>query len=77
MARTVNALNDEQRASLGIVNHDPAQTYDRVDRLFNKLCNVLDAERAGPDERVTNGPDTERAPTTGADTRRSSKAGLK
>jgi len=43
VARVINALTDDQRAALGIVCHDPAQTYDRVDRLFNKLCDVLDA----------------------------------
>ncbi len=43
VARTINAMTDEHRASLGIVKHDPAETYDRVDRLFNKLCDVLDA----------------------------------
>jgi hypothetical protein len=43
VARTINALTDDQRALIGIVKHDPAQTYDRVDRLFNKLCAVLDA----------------------------------
>jgi hypothetical protein len=43
VARIINALNDEQRQQLGIVKHDPAQTYDRVDRLFNSLCDVLDA----------------------------------
>jgi hypothetical protein len=43
VARIINALTDDQRDVLGIVKHDPAQTYDRVDRLFNKLCDVLDA----------------------------------
>jgi len=43
VARVVNAMTNEQRAWLGIVDHDPAQTYHRVDRLFNKLCDVLDA----------------------------------
>jgi hypothetical protein len=43
VARIVNALTDEQRAELGIVRHDPEQTYNRVDRLFNRLCDVLDA----------------------------------
>jgi hypothetical protein len=28
---------------LGIVCHDPEETYFRVDRLFNRLCEVLDA----------------------------------
>jgi hypothetical protein len=43
VARVINAMSDEQRASLGIVDHDPDQTYHRVDRLFNKLCDALDA----------------------------------
>lgn len=42
VARTINALNDEQRGDLGIVNHDPEETYARVDRLFNRLCDALD-----------------------------------
>ncbi len=45
VARTINAMRADQRALLGIVKHDPAETYDRVDRLFNKLCAVLDAGR--------------------------------
>jgi hypothetical protein len=47
VARIINALTDDQRAVLGIVKHDPTQTYDRVDRLFNKLCDVLDAGHPG------------------------------
>jgi hypothetical protein len=43
VARTINALTDDQRAELGIVRHDPEETYHRVDRLFNRLCGVLDA----------------------------------
>jgi len=43
VARIINALRDEQRAELGIVRHDPDETYFRVDRLFNRLCEVLDA----------------------------------
>ena len=43
VARVINAMSDEQRATLGILDHDPGQTYHRVDRLFNKLCDVLDA----------------------------------
>lgn len=43
VARIINAMTDEQRSSLDIIQHDPAQTYDRVDRLFNKLADVLDA----------------------------------
>ena len=47
VARIINAFTDEQRDVLAIVKHDPAQTYDRVDRLFNKLCAVLDAGHPG------------------------------
>lgn len=43
VARIINAFTDDQRDVLGIVKHDPEQTYDRVDRLFNKLCDMLDA----------------------------------
>jgi hypothetical protein len=46
VARVVNAMSEEQRRSLGIVDHDPDQTYHRVDRLFNKLCDALDAGHA-------------------------------
>ena len=42
VARIINALTNDQRAELGIVRHDPEQTYNRVDRLFNRLCHVLD-----------------------------------
>jgi hypothetical protein len=52
VARTINAMSDEQRASLGIVRHDPAETYDRVDRLFNKLCAMLDAGHIADGLRV-------------------------
>jgi hypothetical protein len=52
VARTINAMTAEQRASLGIVKHDPAETYDRVDRLFNKLCAVLDAGHVVDGRRV-------------------------
>jgi len=51
VARIINALTDHQRAALGIVRHDPAQTYDRVDRLFNKLCDVVDAGHPGIDAK--------------------------
>lgn len=42
VARVINAMTDEQRTSLGITDHDPGQTYNRVDRLFNRLCDVLE-----------------------------------
>ena len=42
VARIINALTDDQRSRLGIVKHDPTQTYDRVDRPFTKLADVLE-----------------------------------
>jgi len=47
VARVINALSDEQRARLGIVDHDPDQTYHRVDRTFTKLAGILDAGLVG------------------------------
>jgi hypothetical protein len=38
-------MSNDQRVSLGVLAHDPDQTYHRVDRLFNKLCDVLDGGR--------------------------------
>jgi hypothetical protein len=52
VARVINAMTNEQRAWLGIVDHDPAQTYHRVDRLFNRLCDALDAGRVVDGFRV-------------------------
>jgi hypothetical protein len=51
VARVINALTDEQRDRLGIFGHDPAQTYDRVDRTFTKLAEVLDAGHPGIDAK--------------------------
>src|SRR5581483_1604807 len=51
VARVVNAMTDEQRDRLGIARHDPAQTYDRVDRTFTKLTAVLDAGQDGVDAK--------------------------
>ncbi|HEY5024052.1 MAG TPA: hypothetical protein VII76_03675 [Acidimicrobiales bacterium] len=42
-ARLVNGLTDEQRETLGFTRHDPDQSYDRIERLFLRLCCVLDA----------------------------------
>ncbi len=42
IARILNAMNPEQRASLGISEWDPSETYDRVERLFVALCRVLE-----------------------------------
>ena len=49
VARTLNALSDEQRGSLDIWGWDPDETYPRVERLFLKLCRVLDSGAAGID----------------------------
>jgi hypothetical protein len=46
-ARLLNALTDDQRAALSITSWDPAETYDRLERLFVKLCQVLDSKEAG------------------------------
>jgi len=43
VARVVNAMTADQRERLRIVDHRPDETYHRVDRLFNKLCDALDA----------------------------------
>jgi hypothetical protein len=48
-ARLLNALTDDQRGVLSITSWDPAETYDRVERLFVKLCQVLDSKEAGID----------------------------
>lgn len=47
VARIINALTADQRALLGIADHDPDQTYDRVDRTFTKLAAVLEAGHPG------------------------------
>jgi len=44
LARIVNGLTGHQRTTLGFTKHDPAQTYDRVDRLYLRLCRVLEAD---------------------------------
>jgi hypothetical protein len=46
VARLVNAFTDEQRAALGFLRHDPDQTYDRIERLYVRLCAVLDGGHA-------------------------------
>ncbi len=48
-ARVLNALSDDQRATLGIGTWDPAETYARVDRLFLRLCEVLEVNHSGVD----------------------------
>src|ERR1700730_7533453 len=47
VARVINALRDEQRERLGVVDHDPGRTYDRVDRAFTKLATILESGVAG------------------------------
>jgi len=42
-ARVVNGLTDDQRSAIGFENHNPDQTYDRLERLFVRMCHVLDA----------------------------------
>ncbi len=51
VARVINALTDQQRAELGIERHDPGLTYDRVERTFTKLAEVLDAGHPGIDAK--------------------------
>jgi hypothetical protein len=51
VARVIDALTDDQRERLGIVGHDPAQTYDRVDRTFTRLAQMLDAGHPGVDAK--------------------------
>ena len=42
IARILNAMTPEQRASLAISEWDPSEAYDRVERLFVALCKVLE-----------------------------------
>lgn len=49
VARLINAMTDEQRASLGITNWDESQAYGRVDWLYNRLCEVLSSGIEGID----------------------------
>jgi hypothetical protein len=52
VARVINAMTADQRDRLGIVDHDPDETYHRVDRLFNNLCDAIDAGHAVDGVRV-------------------------
>ena len=45
----LNAMTDDQRASLGIRSWDPSESYARVDRLFLRLCEVLESRRSDVD----------------------------
>ena len=49
VARTLNAITDSQRQSLGVTSWDPDESYPRVARLFSKLCHVLESGEAGAD----------------------------
>jgi hypothetical protein len=49
VARVLNALTDEQRRALDITRWDPAEAYPRVERLFIRLCEVLESGAAGID----------------------------
>jgi hypothetical protein len=42
IARTLNALSDDQRKALGIGRWNPEQAYDRVEYLFLKLSKALE-----------------------------------
>lgn len=48
-ARVINALTEEQRQSLGLRSWDPAEAYPRVERLFLRLCEILESGEAGVD----------------------------
>ena len=48
-ARLLNALTDDQRAVLSIRSWDPDEAYPRVERLYVRLCAVLESEDAGVD----------------------------
>ena len=44
-ARILNALTDEQGVAFSITSWNPDEAYDRVERLFVRLCQVLDSTR--------------------------------
>ena len=48
-ARVINALTEEQRQSLGLDDWDAAEAYPRVERLFLRVCEILDSGEAGVD----------------------------
>ena len=50
VARTLNAMREAQRRSLDITDWDPDEAYHRVERLFVRLCEVLDSGEAGLNE---------------------------
>src|SRR5713101_7281352 len=45
IARVLNAMTADQLASLGVIDWDPAEAFDRVERLFICLCKVLEESR--------------------------------
>ena len=47
VARILNAMTEAQRRSLEITEWDPDEAYHRVERLFVRLCEVLDVGEAG------------------------------
>jgi hypothetical protein len=48
-ARVLNAMNDDQRAALGMQRWDPAEAYPRVERLFVTVCKILETGAADVD----------------------------
>jgi hypothetical protein len=48
-ARVLNALTEEQRKSLGVARWDPDESYSRVERLFARVSEILEAGEAGVD----------------------------
>jgi len=51
VARVLNAFSEAQRQSLGITGWDASESYPRVERLFVKICDVLDGQLAGVDAK--------------------------
>ena len=50
VARILNPMTEAQRRSLEITDWDPDEAYHRVERLFVRLCEVLDSAEAGLNE---------------------------
>jgi hypothetical protein len=48
-ARAISALTDQQRESLGLKRWDQSEAYCRVERLFVKVCEVIESGEAGVD----------------------------
>jgi hypothetical protein len=48
-ARVINALTEEQRQTLGLKGWDEAEAYPRVERLFLKVCEILESAEPGVD----------------------------